>query len=556
MKRRSRSAASYPRSTKGLAAIFAVVWLLPAGLAAQVATAVVDAEPSSQTADLTFASRPVVTFRARVLGRLPAERAETARRALDDLVAQGVTRPITSRPFGGGIIISVGPRGVVALTAPDVDELAGETLPGVAADTMARLRQALDEAVEARTPALMLRAAGAAALGLAAGCLLLWGIARLRRFVVGRLAVVAERSVTRAGLADAEYVRASSPVLEGVTKAAAISLQAMVIYATCTFVLRRFPYTRPWGESMREWLLSTAARLGSGAVEAIPGLFTALVIFVIARAAVRLVGMWFNAVEAGRIKPHWIYPETAQPTRRLASTLIWLFALIVAYPYLPGSETEAFKGVGIFLGLMVTLGSSGLVNQIMGGFMVVYSRALRLGDFVKIGDVEGTVVHLGMLSTKIRTLKNEEVTIPNAVVSSQTTTDYSRNEGADAALTTSSVTIGYDTPWRQVHALLRLAAERTDGLRDEPRPVVLQEGLEDFYVKYTLMVCLRNQADRLVVMDALHANIQDLFNEHGVQIMSPNYVFDPSSPKIVDRTNWFAAPADPAALNDARPTRP
>ncbi|HET9272357.1 MAG TPA: hypothetical protein VFO31_29470, partial [Vicinamibacterales bacterium] len=153
-------------------ALLAVVWLLPAGLAAQVVTAVVDAEPSSQTASLTFASRPIVTFRARVLGRLPAERAETARRALDDLVAQGVTRPITSRPFGGGIIISVGPRGVLALTTPDLDELAGETLTGVASEAMARLRQALDEAVEARTPALMGRAAGAAAAGLAAGCLL------------------------------------------------------------------------------------------------------------------------------------------------------------------------------------------------------------------------------------------------------------------------------------------------------------------------------------------------------------------------------------------------
>ncbi|HET9269255.1 MAG TPA: mechanosensitive ion channel domain-containing protein, partial [Vicinamibacterales bacterium] len=385
--------------------------------------------------------------------------------------------------------------------------------------------------------------------------LLLWGIARLRRVVVGRLAAVAERSVARSGLADAEYLRASH-LLDGAARAVALVLQLTVIYITVTFVLRRFPYTRPWGESMRESLLGTAAQLGSGVVDAIPGLFTALLIFVIARVVVRLVGMWFTAVEAGRITPRWIYPETAQPTRRLSSTLIWLFALVVAYPYLPGSETEAFKGVGVFLGLMLTLGSTGLVNQVMGGFVVTYSRALRLGDFVRIGDVEGTVVHLGLLSTKVRTLRNEEVTIPNAVVSSQTTTDYSRSATGEGALTATSVTIGYDTPWRQVHAMLRLAAERTDGLRDEPRPVVLQEGLEDFYVKYTLMVCLRSQAARLVVMDALHANIQDLFNEHGVQIMSPNYVFDPSSPKIVDRANWFAPPADRAALNDARPTRP
>ena len=535
-------------------AILAVLWLLPASIAAQVLSAPGDVEPSSDTAVLVFASRPIVTYRARVLGRPPAERAGAARRALDDLVAQGVTQPITSRPFEGGIIISVGPRGVIALTAPDVDALAGETLAGVASEAVSRLRQALDEAVEARTPAQMGRAAALAVLGIAAGGLLLWGLAALRRLVVGRVAGVAERSVTRSGLADAEYLR-STRLLDGAARAVAFTLQLAVIYATVTFVLRRFPYTRPWGESMREWLLGTAAQLGGGVVAAVPGLFTALVIFVIARAAVRLVGMWFAAVEAGRLTPRWIYPETAQPTRRLLSTLIWLFALVVAYPYLPGSETEAFKGVGVFLGLMVTLGSSGLVNQVMGGFMVTYSRALRLGDFVRIGDVEGTVIHLGLLSTKVRTVRNEEVTIPNAVVASQTTIDYSRLEGEAGALTSTSVTIGYDTPWRQVHALLVSAAERTEGLRSAPRPVVLQTGLEDFYVKYTLVICLQSQRERMVVLNRLHANIQDLFNEHGVQIMSPHYENDPSSPKTVDRANWFAAPAD-VALNDARPARP
>ena len=173
-----------------------------------------------------------------------------------------------------------------------------------------------------------------------------------------------------------------------------------------------------------------------------------------------------------------------------------MFAVVVAYPYLPGSQTDAFKGVSVFLGLMVTFGSSGLVNQIVSGFMITYSRALRLGDFVRIGDVEGTVTHLGVLSTKVRTLWNEEVTIPNAVVVAQTTTDYSRLGDTEGVFTPTSVTIGYDTPWRQVQALLLLAAERTPGLRREPKPMVLQASLEDFYVKYTLFVCLERQDQR------------------------------------------------------------
>jgi small-conductance mechanosensitive channel len=181
----------------------------------------------------------------------------------------------------------------------------------------------------------------------------------------------------------------------------------------------------------------------------------------------------------------------------------------------------------------------------MSGFTITYSRALRPGDFVRIGDVEGTVTHLGVLSTKVKTLRQEEVTIPNAVVVSQTTTDYSRLSDTEGVFTPTSVTIGYDTAWRQVHSLLLLAAERTAGLRPEPKPIVLQAGLEDFYVKYTLFFCLERQQAKPFVLSALHANIQDLFNEYGVQIMSPNYVLDPAAPKMVPKPGWFPAPARP-----------
>jgi small-conductance mechanosensitive channel len=204
----------------------------------------------------------------------------------------------------------------------------------------------------------------------------------------------------------------------------------------------------------------------------------------------------------------------------------------------------------VFIGLMITFGSSGLVNQIVSGFMITYSRALRLGDFVRIGDVEGTVSHLGVLSTKLRTLQCEEVTVPNAVVIAQTTTDYSRIGETEGVFTPVTVTIGYDAPWRQVEALLLLAAERTSGLRTDPKPLVVQAGLEDFYVRYMLLVCLQRQQSRLVTLHQLHANIQDLFNEYGVQIMSPNYMLDPAAPKVVARKDWTPAPARP------EPTRP
>jgi small-conductance mechanosensitive channel len=511
-------------------------------------TAALSAEPSGEPFTLTFFNRPIVVLRARVVGRLPIERAAGAARILDDLAAQGTTGPVESRPLERSSLISVGSRGVLALTSPDIDELAGETLEGVTAQTVARLQQALNEAAEARAPRRLLRSAAAASAALVLAILALWGLARAHRFLAGKLEALAERELMKAGVAPLETLRASRLLdvqRHGVT-AVITAIDLVLIYGAAGFVLRQFPYTRPWGESMRGFLLATASDLGLGMVHAVPGLFTVLLILVITRFIVRLIGVWLGAIQQGRVRgPRWIHPETAQPTRRLLTGLSWLFAIVVAYPYLPGSETDAFKGVSVFLGLMVTLGSSGLVNHIMSGFMITYSRAVRVGDFVRIGDVEGTVSHLGVLSIKVRTLQNEEVTIPNAVMVGQTTTDYSRLGETDGVFTPTSVTIGYDAPWRQVRSLLLQAADRTPGLRRDPKPFVSQTALEDFYVKYTLFVCLERQQSRLVTLDALHAHIQDVFNEYGVQIMSPNYVLDPAAPKIVAKKDWFTAPARP-----------
>jgi small-conductance mechanosensitive channel len=507
--------------------------------------AVRDAVPSGEASTLTYFNRPIVVLRARVLGRGPAERARIAVGVLDGLVAEHSTSPIESRAIEGGSIIFVGNRVVFGLAPPDIDELAGETLEGVTAQAVLRLQQAFDEAGEAYTAAALVRAAIAAAIGLVIGLLVLWGLGSARRGVTAKLAAISERTAARAGLDDPDALRASRlfEFERGLVNVVIRGLQLVVLYGILSFVLGRFPYTRPWGESLTGFLLTTLKDLALGAAYAMPGLFTVVVIFLLARLIVRLVSSWFTSVERGRITPVWIHPETAQPTRRIVTTLVWVLAIIVAYPYMPGSETEAFKGVSVFVGLMLTLGSSGLVNQIVSGFTVTYSRAVRLGDFVKIGDVEGTVTHLGLLSTKIKTLQLEEVTIPNAVVASQTATDYSRFAESEGVFTATSVTIGYDAPWRQVHSLLLLAAERTPGLRKEPKPRVYQTSLEDFYVKYTLWVSLERQESRLVTFDTLHANIQDLFNEYGVQIMSPNYLADPAAPKVVPKKDWFAAPA-------------
>jgi small-conductance mechanosensitive channel len=508
-------------------------------------------ERAAEPAVVTYFNRPIVTLRAAVGGRSPQERATAVVRLLDDLVDRGITGPVTARSVEGGSLLYVESGLVLGLSAVDADELVGETPAGIAAAAVARLQIALDEAAEARQVRTLLREGGIALAGVAVGGLVIWALGRVRRVATARLEAIAERTAARTGLASRAVLRASR-VLDyqrGVVIAVTVALQLVVLYGVVTFGLRQFPYTRPWGESLSAFLASTLAGLGLGILYAIPGLFTVFLIVVITQFAVRLLRLFFQAVERGAIRLSWLHPETAAPTRRLVTILLWLFAVIVAFPHLPGSGTDVFKGVSVFVGLVVSLSATGLMNQVMSGFVVTYSRALRVGNYMRIGDVEGTVTHLGVLSTKVRTLMDEEVTIPHAVVVSQTATNYSRSRDAhpSAVLTPVAVTIGYEAPWRQVHALLLQAAERTAGLRAEPKAHVLQTALEDFYVRYTLYIALERQEDRLITIDALNRNIQDLFNEYGVQIMSPNYMVDPAAKKVVPKSQWFATPAKPEA---------
>jgi len=216
---------------------------------------------------------------------------------------------------------------------------------------------------------------------------------------------------------------------------------------------------------------------------------------------------------------------------------------VAAYPYIPGSDSEAFKGIGVFVGLMLSIGSSGIVNQAVSGLMLMYTRALRPGEFVQIGETEGTVRSIGFVNTRIETLRHEEISIPNAVIAGTVTRNFSRLAGDGGVRVPTKVTIGYDAPWRQVRAMLLLAAERTQSVARTPEPRVLQTALQDFYVEYTLLVTVMDPAKRPAVLDELHANIQDVFNENGVQIMSPNYEADPAQPKLVPREDWYKAPA-------------
>ncbi|MCX6983966.1 MAG: mechanosensitive ion channel [Lentisphaerae bacterium] len=215
----------------------------------------------------------------------------------------------------------------------------------------------------------------------------------------------------------------------------------------------------------------------------------------------------------------------------------------MAYPYIPGSNTDAFKGIGVFLGLLISLGASSMVGQVIGGMVLMYSRAMKVGEIVQIGEYYGRVQEIGFFATKLKTLKNEEVNIPNSVLMGSTTKNFTRLSKTDGLIVHSTVTIGYDVPWRQIHALLVNAAEKTSGIQKKPEPFVLQKSLSDFYVEYEINAFVDKPEGIMKVKTELHSNIQDEFNKYGVQIMSPNYEDQPSEKVWVPKEKWYEAPA-------------
>jgi small-conductance mechanosensitive channel len=311
-----------------------------------------------------------------------------------------------------------------------------------------------------------------------------------------------------------------------------------VIYA-----LDQFASTASWGRYLGTFLIDLLATFGRGALGALPGLVAVVIVIFIARWSVRLINVTFKEIDAGRILFPGIERETARTTQTLLIAAVWLFAVVVAYPYIPGSDTDAFKGLSVLVGLMITLGSTGLINQVINGLFVIYSRSVRPADYVRVGEIEGEVVNVGFLATKLRTPRQEEITIPHSVLVGTATTNYSRLAGDRGMVVTASVTIGYDVPWRKVHALLLLGAAATTGIRKEPPPRVLQRELSSFYVEYQLLAHLEEGQSRAAVISELNANIQDAFNEYDTQIMSPHFESQPDRKITVPKTDWYSAPA-------------
>lgn len=302
-----------------------------------------------------------------------------------------------------------------------------------------------------------------------------------------------------------------------------IGLVGLLLYLALPLLFSIFPQTQGWSAILLQWILAPVTGIFRGILNYLPNLFTIIVIFIFTRYTIKALHFFATEVERGALTITGFYRDWAIPTFEIIRFLLYVFMFIVIFPYLPGSDSPIFQGVSVFLGILFSLGSSSAISNIVAGLVITYMRPFKIGDRVRIGDITGDVVEKTLLVTRMRTTKNEDITVPNASVLSGHTINFTTSSQDLGLILHTTVTIGYDVPWRQVHALLIQAATKTHGVMRDKAPFVLQTSLDDFYVSYQLNV-FSDQPYRMAgIYSELHRNIQDAFNEGGVEIMSPHY---------------------------------
>lgn len=494
------------------------------------------------SAKLKVGVRTVFVFRAALAGYSPQDRADGARKRLDKALAAGGPQRTATRAIAEGTQVLLDDRPLFVVTPGDVNALGGDTPAEIASESAALLATALQERREQDSPRYLAQAGGLCVAATAAYVVLLRALALLQR----RVRVTSERLLAKrlrkirfrnVALLDPDHF---NRFLRQVSTALLWGLRLFATFVWLAFLFGQIPYFHAWTDRLRDYLVEALLDLAAGIAAAIPGLLVVVVIAALARMAILTASSVLQRVETGELQLGWLDSDTAPPTRRLVNVAIILFALAMAYPYLPGAHTAAFQGVTVLAGLMVSIGGSSIVAQGASGLILMYTRALRKGEQVRIGDAEGTVLELGMFETRLRNGLGAEISLPNALVLSHTTKNFSRTLPGTGYTIETGVTVGYDVPWRQVHALLQQAARATDGILAEPAPFVAQSALSDFYVEYRLVVQAQaaDPRARVEVRSRLHQHIVDAFNLNGVALTSPHFMQETATPHVVPPSGW------------------
>jgi small-conductance mechanosensitive channel len=286
-----------------------------------------------------------------------------------------------------------------------------------------------------------------------------------------------------------------------------------------------FPETENLTSQLIQWVLTPVLKTLNAVIAFLPDLFTIIIIYLFFKYTIKGLKYFVTEISRGNIRVNGFHQDWATPTFNILKFVLYAFMLVIIWPYLPGSDSAAFQGVSVFLGILISLGSSSAITNMVAGLVITYMRPFKIGDRVKIGDHVGDVVEKTMLVTRIKTIKNEDITVPNSAVLSGSTINYSSNTRnlTDGLIVHTTITIGYDVPWKKLHEVLINAALKVDLIKNDPKPFVLQTSLDDFYVSYQINAYTKFATKQAVIYSELHQNIQDACNEAGIEILSPHY---------------------------------
>jgi small-conductance mechanosensitive channel len=508
---------------------------------------------SMEGVPLMIGNRTIHVFRVPFGMFTAEERAHSASRRIEAAFQRSGEGWTSIRPGDQGLLVELDGQPLFYVLPGDARDAEGETSDELANQASRLLQKAWSESRERSDPQARLNAFLKLGLAIIVLVFSLFIVIKLATWLRLRLISHMRRWV-QVLLSSREHRRMNRVIphlLDRLFLLLTWLIGLSLVFAFLTYSLTLFVTTRSTGEVLAGSIGDLAHEILSGMTAALPGMFGATLIFLMAWMVTRISTEFFIGAATRPADKPGLNAHTAPATRRIVNAALWLFALAMAYPYLPGSHTEAFKGLSVILGLMVSIGAAGVVGQIASGIIIVYTYALKVGEYVRTHEHEGAVTEVSLFVTRLRTGLGEEISIPNAVVLSNVTRNFSRVAGGKGYVLDTTVTIGYDTPWRQVHALLIGATKSIPEILVNPAAYVVQTALTDFYVAYKLVVHVDTDvpATRARVAGDLHAAIQDEFNRQGVQIMSPHYLGDPLTPKLVAETNWYAAPAD----KDQRP---
>jgi small-conductance mechanosensitive channel len=486
----------------------------------------VQEQPKLPVGRVVLEGKPLFTVQEKILSLTPEDRASLISARLTRLARNPLFKTDTITTNEGETTTDISAGDLIIMTVTENDaKVAGKPRSELAREYAETIRAAVEKTNYEYSIRSIVIGALSALLATAVLVGLLMAITRLFPKLITKIKSLKGTKIRTIRFQSLELLQEDRIVafLITVTKVFRVLTILVLLYIYVPLVFSFFPWTRGYSAKLFEYFLLPLQKIWTAFASYLPNIFYLAIIVTLTHFTIKFCRFLFTQVEKKTIIIPGFFPEWADASFKIVRFLIIAFAAVVAFPYLPGAESPAFKGISVFLGVLLSLGSTSAVANVVAGVILTYMRPFKLGDRVKISDTEGDVVEKTLLVTRVRTIKNVDITIPNAMVLGSHIVNYSSSAKDYGLILHTSVTIGYDAPWRTVHKLLIDSAKATENILELPEPFVFQKSLDDFYVSYELNAYTEKPSIMAKIYSDLHQNIQEKFNEAGVEIMSPHY---------------------------------